>query len=136
MLDDEGALPARRSGRGLAVAGELAWLSPSRFDRLLSRLDDACVNRLRRAFDTSFDGARDIHDLEWFPAWVLTDKACLAPLFRLAEPSRQNGPERAAKVMLGLPSLERQGRHHDPLETRRELEALNAALYAACMKTR
>ncbi|TFE36442.1 hypothetical protein E2553_42570 [Paraburkholderia dipogonis] len=115
---------------------ELAWLSPSRFDQLLSRLDDACVNRLRRAFDTSFDGAGDIDDLAWFPAWVLTDKTGLARLFRLAEPSRQNGPERAAKVMLGLLSLERQGRHHELLETRRELQALNGALYAAYMKTR
>ncbi|MFP3656535.1 hypothetical protein SB777_37095, partial [Burkholderia sp. SIMBA_052] len=31
---------------------ELAWLSPSRFDQLSSRLGDACVNTLRRAFDT------------------------------------------------------------------------------------
>ena len=36
---------------------ELAWLSPSRLDQLLSRLGDACVNTLRRNFDTSFDGA-------------------------------------------------------------------------------
>ncbi|SDR61520.1 hypothetical protein [Paraburkholderia tuberum] len=115
---------------------ELAWLSPSRFDQLLSRLDDACVNRLRRAFDTSFDGAGDIDDLTWFPAWVLTEKAGLAPVFKRAEPSRQNAPERAAKVVLGLLSLERQGRHHELLETRRELQALNGALYAAYMKTR
>jgi hypothetical protein len=115
---------------------ELAWLSPSRFDQLLSRLGDACVNTLRRNFDTSFDGAGDIDDLAWFPAWVLTEKAGLAPLFKQAEPSRRNAPERAAKVMLQLLSLERQGRHHELLETRRELQALNTALYAAYMKTR
>ncbi|WP_421377203.1 hypothetical protein ACOCG7_06050 [Paraburkholderia sp. DD10] len=115
---------------------ELAWLSPSRFDQLSSRLGDACVNTLRRAFDTSFDGAGDIGDLAWFPAWVLTAKAGLAPLFKQAEPSRRNAPERATKVMLELLSLERQGRHHELLETRRELQALNAALYAAYMKTR
>jgi hypothetical protein len=115
---------------------ELAWLSPSRFDQLLSRLGDACVNRLRRNFDTSFDGAGDIDDLAWFPAWVLTEKVALAPLFKQAEPSRRNAPERAAKVMLQLLSLERQGRHHELLETRRELQALNTALYAAYMKTR
>ncbi|MGQ7932471.1 hypothetical protein [Paraburkholderia sp. D1E] len=115
---------------------ELAWLSPSRFDQLLSRLGDACVNTLRRTFDTSFDGAGDIDDLAWFPAWVLTEKAGLAPLFKQAEPSRRNASERAAKVMLELLSLERQGRHHELLETRRELQALNTALYAAYMKTR
>ena len=38
--------------------------------------------------------------------------------------------------MLELLSLERQGRHYELLETRRELQALNAALYAAYMKTR
>jgi hypothetical protein len=38
--------------------------------------------------------------------------------------------------MLELLSLERQGRHHELLETRRELQALNTALYAAYMKTR
>jgi len=37
--------------------------------------------------------------------------------------------------MLQLLSLERQGRHHELLETRRELQALNTALYAAYMKT-
>jgi hypothetical protein len=115
---------------------ELAWLSPSRFDQLLSRLGDSSIKTLRRVFDTSFDGAGDIGDLAWFPAWVLTEKAGLAPLFKQAEPSRRNPPERAAKTMLELLSLERQGRHQELLETRRELQALNAALYAAYMKTR
>ena len=115
---------------------ELAWLSPSRFDQLLGRLGDTCVNTLRRYFDTSFDGAGDIDDLAWFPAWVLTEKAGLASLFKQAEPSRRNAPERAAKVMLQLLSLERQGRHHELRETRRELQALNTALYGAYMKTR
>ncbi|SFU25979.1 hypothetical protein [Paraburkholderia aspalathi] len=115
---------------------ELAWLSPSRFDQLLSRLGDSSIKTLRRVFDTSFDGAGDVGDLAWFPAWVLTEKAGLAPLFKQAEPSRRNPPERAAKTMLELLSLERQGRHQELLETRRELQALNAALYAAYMKTR
>jgi len=115
---------------------ELAWLSPSRFDQLLSRIGDACIYTLRRNFDTSFDGAGDIDDLAWFPAWILTEKAGLAPLFKQAAPSRPNAPARAAKVMLQLLSLERQGRHHELLETRRELQALNTALYAAYMKTR
>lgn len=115
---------------------ELAWLSPSRFDQFLSRLGDSSIKTLRRVFDTSFDGAGDIGDLAWFPAWVLTEKAGLAPLFKQAEPSRRNPPERAATTMLELLSLERQGRHYELLETRRELQALNAALYAAYMKTR
>jgi hypothetical protein len=115
---------------------ELAWLSPSRFDQLSGRLGDASVNTLRRTFDASFDGAGDIDDLAWLPAWILTEKASLAPLFKQAEPSRQNAPERAAKLMLELLSLERQGRHHELLETRRALQALNGALYAAYMKTR
>jgi hypothetical protein len=115
---------------------ELAWISPSRFDQLLSRLGDTSVKTLRRAFDRSFDGAGDVNDLAWFPAWVLTEKASLAPVFRRAEPSRRSAPDRAAKIMLELLSLERQGRHHELLETRRKLQALNAALYAAYMKRR
>ncbi|MGY6258601.1 hypothetical protein ACXIVK_34645 [Paraburkholderia caledonica] len=115
---------------------ELAWLSPSLFDHLSEQLDDASLIALRRSFDAWFDGEGNIGDLAWFPAWVLTEKPGLAPLFRQAESTRRNAPERALKLVLELLSLERQGRHHELLQTRRELQSLSAAVYAAYMKTR
>lgn len=115
---------------------ELAWLSPSLFDHLLGRLGDMSLGAMRRSFDASFDGEGDTGDPAWFPAWVLTEKSGLTPLFRQAESTRRNAPERAFKLMLELLSLERQGRHHELLQTRRELQSLSAAVYAAYMKTR
>jgi hypothetical protein len=79
---------------------ELAWLSPSLFDPLLERLDDVSLVAMRRSFDASFDGEGGIGDLAWFPAWVLTEKPGLAPLFRQAESTRHNAPERAFRLVL------------------------------------
>jgi hypothetical protein len=70
------------------LLAELVWLSPSRFDRLSGRLVDLTVNTLRRTFDASFDGTGNNAELAWFPAWILTEKTSLAPMFKQAEASR------------------------------------------------
>ncbi|WP_259460694.1 hypothetical protein [Paraburkholderia sp. BL23I1N1] len=120
----------------LPLLAELAWLSPSRFDDLLRQLEDNSLNALRRAFDASFEGTGDITDLAWFPAWALIQKTGLAPLLKQTDPSRDTGPERAARLVLRLLMLEREGRHHELMDSRRDLRDLHEALYRQYMKTR
>ena len=125
---------------GLEVAWplltELAWLSPRRFADLLTRLDDASLDALRRRFDAQFDGAGGLADLAWFPAWLLIEKPCLAPSLRTAQPSRQTSPERATRLLLQILDLERRGSQPELVERRKALRGLHGGLYAAYMKTR
>ncbi|MCA8057436.1 MULTISPECIES: hypothetical protein [Burkholderia cepacia complex] len=118
------------------LLAELAWLAPARFDILFSRLKDSSLDTLRRAFDASFDGSGDVVDLEWFPAWALIQKTGLAPLLKQAQPGRDTEPERAARLVLRLLALEREGRHHELMDSRRDLRDLHDPLYRLYMKTR
>ncbi|PQV44144.1 hypothetical protein [Paraburkholderia sp. BL21I4N1] len=120
----------------LPLLAELAWLSPTRLDDLLRQLEDNSLNALRRAFDASFEGTGDIADLAWFPAWALIQKTGLAPLLKQTEPCRDTGPERAARLVLRLLALEREGRHHELMDSRRDLRDLHESLYRQYMKTR
>lgn len=115
---------------------ELAWLSPGRFAGLLAELSDASLDALRRKFDAGFEGAGQVADLAWFPAWVLIEKASLAPLLREAQPSSYTAPERATRLMLQILDLERRGNQHELIGRRKTLRDLHAGLYAAYMKTR
>lgn len=120
----------------LLLLTELAWLSPGLLADLLHRLNDASIDTLRKKFDASFDGAGQVSDLAWFPAWALIEKPGLAPFLRQAHPSRQTAPERAVRLLLQILSLERQGDQHELVERRKVLRDLHAGLYAAYMKTR
>jgi hypothetical protein len=131
----DGALEA---GGGLLA--ELAWLSPARFDGVARRLADPTLNRLRRKFDASFEGAADAgssaDDLAWFPAWVLTEEPAHARWLGQAQPGPHTSPERAMRLMLDLLNLEHQGRHHDLVARRKQLRDLQPSLYQAYIKTR
>lgn len=115
---------------------ELAWLAPTRFDGLLRHLEDSSLDTLRRAFDASFEGSGDVADLVWFPAWALIQKTSLAPLLRQAQPCGDTEPERTARLVLRLLALEREGCHHELVESRRDLRELHDPLYRLYMKTR
>ncbi len=130
------------------LLAELAWLAPGRFDTLTRRLADPAIDTLRRRFDAEFEAeletglesatpeAGDDTGLAWFPAWVLTEKPALAHFLAEAQPLRQTAPERALRLMLELLNLERQGRHREVVQRRKELRDTQAALYAAYLKTR
>ena len=120
----------------LPLLTELAWLSPGLLADLLHRIHDASVDGLRKKFDASFDGAGQVSDLAWFPAWALIEKPGLALVLREAQPSRQTAPERAVRLLLQILNLERQGSQHELVERRKALRDLHAGLYAAYMKTR
>lgn len=115
---------------------ELAWLAPKRFDAVSRVLADASLDRLRKRFDAAFEGEGSVADLTWFPTWLLIDMPKLAGVVGRAQPSLQEPPERAMRLLLDLLELERQGRHHDLVARRRQLRGLNASLYALYMATR
>ena len=118
------------------LLAELAWLAPARLDQLLRRLDDPLLQRLHKTFGAEFDGDGGARDLVWFPAWLLTHRPALAPQLALAQPSPNEAPERALRLLLDLLALERQGRHHDLVQRRRTLRGLQRHLYDAYMATR
>ena len=118
------------------LLAELAWLSPARLDELRRKLADPLLDKLHKRFDTSFEGEGRVADLAWFPAWLLIETPGLARLLGQAQASQQDAPERAMRLLLDLLALERQGRHRDLVERRRDLRDLNAALFAAYIKTR
>lgn len=131
---------ARLRSSGLDAAwpllAELAWLAPARFDELTSRLADPSIDKLRKRFDANFEGEGGAADLVWFPAWLLTEKPGLANQLAHAQASRHDAPEQASQLLLALLALEQQGRHHELIERRKALRALQPWLYAAYMSTR
>jgi len=119
-----------------ALLTELAWLSPARFDALTTRIDDPALTKLRKRFDAAFEGDGSVADLAWFPAWILIEKPALQRFLGDAQPSRDDSPERALRLLLNLLTLEREARHHDLIERRKLLRDAHPGLYAAYMQTR
>jgi len=118
------------------LLAELAWLAPPRFDSLTRRLGDPALDKLLKAFGTSFDDVGPPDDLAWFPAWVLTEKPGLARWLSLAERSLDSAPERGMRRMLELLSLEKQGRHAEMMDRRKQLLQAHEPLYRAYMRSR
>lgn len=118
------------------LLAELAWLSPRRLDAVLREAREPVLARLRKAFDTGFEGSGEIDDLRWFPAWVLTEQPALVDRLAAAWPSEATPGERGMRLLVELLGLERQGRHAALIERRRSLRALSPPLYSAYMKTR
>jgi hypothetical protein len=115
---------------------ELAWMSCERFDQLIRQLGDPLLERLRKKFDTTFEGQGDLRDLAWFPAWVLTERPALSRQLGQAQHGLHTHPEQAMRLVLELLGLERQGRHHDVVARRKVLRDTHLSLYAAYMATR
>ena len=130
---------ARFGQLGLAPAwpllAELAWLDPRRFEDLAQRLEAKALRKLLRDFDTGFEADGD-PDFAWFPAWILIVEPDLAPLLRETQSSRNTAQERAARIILQILSLERQGRHGEIVQHRKKLRDLNGALFERYMRTR
>ncbi len=128
----------RISGLGTTwpLLAELAWLAPRRAAALSPRLANPELIALVRRFDADFEGEGTAEDFAWFPAWALIPAQHLATAMRLAHRGADTPPERGAWQLLGLLSLERQGRQTDLIEGRRKLRALHPHLFDLYMRTR
>lgn len=113
---------------------ELAWLAPARFEALVQGQADRMLARLLQRFEAAFDAGAEAW--AWFPAWALTEQPLLAEPLGMAQPGRQDAPERGFRLMQSLLRLERQGRHHELIEHRRQLRELSETLFRCYMKTR
>lgn len=122
------------------LLAELAWLSPSRLEPLVQTSPDPTLQRLKDQFDAAFEATSDPADaaaeLAWFPAWVLTQRPALVAHLAQGQASLHSAPEQAMRLLVNLLGLERQGRHHDIVQLRKNLRDLNPWLYGAYMKTR
>jgi hypothetical protein len=141
---------ARLASQGLAATWpllvELAWLHPAGFGALVPQLDTPVLLRLLRRFEAEFAGEDDAATgefepedgtrLAWFPAWALTAEPGLAAVVRLAEVSADAAPIQAARLLLQLLILEREGRHGDVVAARKRLRQLHAGLFACYMRSR
>src|SRR5450631_1271958 len=131
---------ARCQVAGLAAVwdliAELAWLSPACLAQVAAASGDLVLNRKLAKFGATFDGTDTAEDLEWFPAWVLTDEPGLAPFLAKAQRSRWTGAEQAMRTMVEILGFERQGRQRELLDRRRVLQALSPEVYRSYMATR
>ena len=118
------------------LLAELAWLAPRRAAALAPRLANPELTQLLRRFDADFEGEGTAEDFAWFPAWTLITAPHLATAMRLAQRGADTPPERGAWQLLGLLSLERQGRQTDLIEGRKKLRALHPHLFDLYMRTR
>lgn len=133
-------LQARLALQGLqpnwGLLAELAWLSPQRLDAVITHRPDPLLQPLLTRFWQKFEGAGDVSDLAWLPAWLLTERPGLASYLAQAQAAQHSPPEQAMRLMLELLGLEHQGRHHDVIDRRKTLRGLHASLYAAYMASR
>jgi hypothetical protein len=118
------------------LIAELAWMAPRRASLSLSRLADPRLARLLRRFDTEFEDSDTEEGFAWFPAWLLIEDGSLADKLKLAEQGSVTLPERCARLVATLLSLERQGRHAEVIDNRRWLREVNGALFAMYMQSR
>ncbi|GHU32335.1 hypothetical protein AGMMS50256_22260 [Betaproteobacteria bacterium] len=115
---------------------ELAWMAPRRASLLLPRLADLRLARLVRRFNTEFEDSDTENGFAWFPAWLLIEDGSFADKLKLAEQGRVTPPERCARLVMTLLSLERQGRHAEVVDNRRQLREVNGTLFAMYMQSR
>lgn len=118
------------------LIAELAWMAPQRARLLSSILSDPQLARRVRRFDTEFDDSDAQEGFAWFPAWLLIDDGRLAPTLKLAEQGSATPAERCARLVMTLLAIERQGRHAEIVENRRQLRDINDALFALYMQSR
>ena len=119
------------------LLAELAWMAPARLSTLLPLLPDPALHKLVRGFEgAGLDTTDDKTDWRWWPAWLLVEQPLLTAPLQAAQTDAVEPPEATFKVVLALLRAERQGRQHELMALRRQLQALNPALFRAYMATR
>lgn len=118
------------------LLAELSWMAPARAAAVAATLQNSDLNALTKQFDADFEGDGEGEDFAWFPAWTLIAAPQWASAVRLAQAGANTPPERAARQMLNLLALERQGQHAKLIESRAALRAISAPLFEHYMRTR
>lgn len=114
---------------------ELAWIDASRFSLLAHRLQAAPLHKLLKKFKIAFEDD-DAPDPIWFPAWLLIEAPAMTLIMRETQASNHQPPERAARLLMEILTLEKQGRHAEIVARRKTLQSLHAGLYALYMASR
>jgi hypothetical protein len=114
---------------------ELAWIDARTFSLLAHQLTAPSLHKLLHDFDVALEGDSE-PDRAWFPAWLLIAKPAMAFVMRETQPCSNHAPEQAARLIMELLILEKQGRHADLVAQRKRLRDLHAGLYACYMATR
>jgi hypothetical protein len=114
---------------------ELAWIDAATFGLLARRLQAPALHKLLREFDIAFDDDA-APDQAWFPAWLLVTVPAMALVMRETQACNGYAPERAARLIMDLLALEKQGRHNDLVAQRKKLRDSHAGLYATYMASR
>jgi hypothetical protein len=118
------------------LLAELAWMDPQRAEALVAPLGSPLLDRLVRRFYCEFEGEGAADDFAWFPAWSLIADARLSDGLRLSRGGTNTAQERCARIVLGLLSLERQGRQAEIFEWRKKLRDAHPGLFARYMQDR
>ena len=120
------------------LLAELAWLAAPRLAMTARDIADPLLTRLLRRFEDDVDPGDQagIHPLAWFPAWLLIDQPALLPLLREAQSGQHSAPEQVFRLLVELLGLERQGRHHALIASRKRLRDQQPALYSVYMQSR
>ncbi len=115
---------------------ELAWIDAPKFGTLARRLKtDAILQKLLDDFDGGFK-SEDPSYLAWFPAFLLIEIPALISILREARTRGNTAPERTARLIMELLSLEKQGRHADVIAQRKRLRDYHGGLFSRYMSTR
>ncbi|HJV27163.1 MAG TPA: hypothetical protein VJ673_15865 [Aromatoleum sp.] len=117
------------------LLAELAWLAPADFAVLARGIASPSLARLLRDFDRHFD-AGDDSEFAWFPAWAQLSDPGLGAALHDARTSPNGPAEQAARVVMQLQNLERQGRQYEVAAKQKALRALHEELFARYMATR
>jgi hypothetical protein len=115
---------------------ELAWIDPSRFGKLVRRLNsEDLLRKVLKDFDVDF-ASEDPSYLAWFPAFMLIEDPALAAVLRETQVCGNSAPERTARLVVDLLALEREGRHEEIVAKRKRLRDQHAGLFSRYMRTR
>lgn len=117
------------------LLAELAWLSPADFAALARGIASPSLARLLRDFDRHFV-AGDDSEFAWFPAWAQLSDPGLSAALQDARSSENAPAEQAARIVMQLQNLERQGRQYEIAAKQKALRALHEELFARYMATR
>ena len=119
------------------LLAEVAWLAPQRLPAVLSELPDPALHKWARQFeDSALADDESGLDWRWWPAWLLVEQPLLDAPLQAAVTDGVQQPEAGFKLLQALLRAERQGRQHEGVALRRQLQALQPALFRAYMATR